>query len=155
MKKKSGGYWAPDEKAFIQLIKEIADRSGKRAGQVMDDAVEMMAIAHSKLDLRQAERREDRYLQIIRSYQHEADRMAHPELMAILMAMLEKDPRDVLGPIYVELGQANGRLGQIFTPPALCRLMASMTFEKGFVTETIAQNGFISVCEPACGAGAR
>ena len=43
--------------------------------------------------------------------------------------------------------------GQVFTPYSLCRMMAAMTYGK-HVEEQIKQDGWITVNDPACGAGA-
>ena len=42
-------------------------------------------------------------------------------------------------------------MGQFFTPYDVSRMMAEMTFDT--VDEIIAEQGFVTVQEPACGAG--
>lgn len=43
--------------------------------------------------------------------------------------------------------------GQFFTPIHICEMMAKLTYSEQFDAE-IAQKGYASLCEPACGSGA-
>ncbi|NER93518.1 MAG: SAM-dependent DNA methyltransferase [Symploca sp. SIO1B1] len=75
-------------------------------------------------------------------------------LMAITLMALSHNWTDFLGAIYMELSgkkskQANG---EFFTPYCLAQLTAQMTlldFE-----EVIKRKGYLTISEPACGAGA-
>jgi len=58
---------------------------------------------------------------------------------------------DFLGQVAVELELRSDHMGQFFTPYDLSRMMAEMTFDT--VGEVIAEQGFVTVQEPACGAG--
>ncbi len=58
---------------------------------------------------------------------------------------------DFLGQVVVELELSSQHMGQFFTPYDLSRMMAEMTFDT--VDEIIAEQGFVTVQEPACGAG--
>lgn len=94
--------------------------------------------------------REDEYLTIIHRYEPD-DQQRFPELLGRLVVMLEEEPRDVLGPLYLELELGNKDTGQFFTPPALSEVMAEMTF--GAELQKLETQPFLSVHEPACGAG--
>ena len=100
--------------------------------------------------LHKEEGREAEYMRIIQSYE-EADQKAFPKLMGLLIQMLETEPRDILGPLYMELEISSKDQGQFFTPPDLSELMARMNM--GSVIETLKTQPFITVSEPACGAG--
>lgn len=71
----------------------------------------------------------------------------------MLVNHLEKRPRDVLGDIFHELELHNEQKGQFFTPLPICQMMAKMTVGNN-AQNIIAQNGFITLSEPACGTGA-
>lgn len=121
--------------------------------QVFSDFVEMSALAISNaVDITQFDKREQRYLDIVKGYRKEEVNV-FPKLLGSLTMHLESNPADVLGTLYHDLELHNNRAGQYFTPFPICQMMAKMTLGEG-VTETIAEQGFITVSEPACGSGA-
>jgi len=141
-------------KTLAKLIRSNCGR--RRLDQVFADAVEMMALAISNaVDLLQREQREARYMQIMKDYD-EQERKRFPEILARLVDALECGPDDVLGQVFGELEQGNSYRGQFFTPFEVCRLMARMIVEDGEdVRARIRERGFITVQEPAAGAGAQ
>ena len=75
------------------------------------------------------------------------------ECLGIIVQALESDPeQDFLGTLYMELELGNHWKGQFFTPYNICKMMSSIA--AGDVDAKIEKNGYISVCDPACGAGA-
>lgn len=96
-----------------------------------------------------AQEREREYLKIIGSYDKQ-DREAFPLLFAHLVGMLDPEPRDILGPLYMELEVASKDQGQFFTPPELSELMARLSYGPELAN---LQKPFVTVAEPACGAG--
>lgn len=73
--------------------------------------------------------------------------------LALLVQIFETEPfDDVLGKLYMEFALGNPDSGQFFTPYSLCKLMAQM--QMSGIGEKVAEKGFITVNEPACGAGA-
>ena len=66
-------------------------------------------------------------------------------------AAVQEGGCDFLGQVVVELELPNQHMGQFFTPYDVSRMMAEMTFDT--VDEIIAEQGFVTVQEPACGAG--
>jgi hypothetical protein len=57
--------------------------------------------------------------------------------------------------VFGELELGNAARGQFFTPFAVCRLMADLTIGDGnAMREQIERQGFVTVMEPAVGAGA-
>ena len=73
--------------------------------------------------------------------------------MAVIVEALERNPeQDFLGELFMELKLGNHWKGQFFTPYCVCKAMSNMV--TGDVDEQIEQRGYISVCDPACGAGA-
>ena len=93
-------------------------------------------------------------------YLAEAKRWTKPELTLFAEALgcltheMERKPfEDVLGTHYLEfaLSQKGQQWnGEFHTPKTICDLMARITFDPA----TMPAEGPITVCEPACGAGA-
>lgn len=99
--------------------------------------------------IRKDEELEQEYLQIVGQYEKE-EVSGFCELLAILVELLQPEPRDVLGGLYTELELGNDNNGQFFTPPEVSLMMAQMTY--GDQLEKLDQP-FITLSEPACGAG--
>src|SRR5579863_3428380 len=77
------------------------------------------------------------------------DVRAMPELFGITALAMQEGGCDFLGQVVVEL--FSQQMGQFFTPYDVSRMMAEMTLDT--VDEIIAEQGFVTVQEPACGAG--
>lgn len=74
------------------------------------------------------------------------------KLFAYVVEALEENPeQDFLGGLFMKLNLANHWKGQFFTPYCVCRTMAAITVDG--VESTIADKGWTSVNDPACGAG--
>lgn len=124
--------------------------------RVFRDWLEMSAIAISNhVDLARHERREARYMTIVGQYQkpevEDLKTMFH-----LLVDELEITRECVLSPLIsdLELHTGRKRMGQFFTPFHLSHMMARMTFHpKEDIEKIIAEKGFITAMEPACGAG--
>ena len=145
--------------------------------QVFSDFVEAAALSISNaVDLPQYEKREARYMELIKRYDAKVSIHApitgrtttqgyqttekvvnelavFPQMLAELTDSLENEMADVLGRTYHELELHNKWAGQYFTPYEFCRMMAKMTIGDN-VQERIAARGFITLQEPACGSGA-
>lgn len=75
------------------------------------------------------------------------------KLLAIIVSAFEENPeQDFLGKLYMNLELGNHWKGQFFTPYNICRVMADLSFEH--VEEQVKQKGWVSISDPACGAGA-
>lgn len=132
---------------FKKTFRELAPY--KHRYEVFKDFVTMAACSLHNSVWKEPTREEE-YLRIIGGYK-KPDQEAFPKLLAQLIAALDSEPRDVLGPLYMELEIANKDAGQFFTPPELSELMANLTFA-GELTK-LEDQPFITVGEPACGAG--
>lgn len=73
-------------------------------------------------------------------------------LEVIVMALEDEPEQDFLGKMYMNLNLGNHWKGQFFTPYDVCKAMSEMTCEN--VDRRIEEKGYISICDPACGAGA-
>lgn len=110
--------------AFKQTFRQLAPY--RHRYEVFWDFVTMAACSLHN-GIHKDEAREEEYLRIIGQYKPE-DQRAFPKLMVQLVAALDEEPRDILGPLYMELEIANKDAGQYFTPPELSELMAQITF---------------------------
>ena len=133
--------------AFKKTFRELAPY--RHRYEVFRDFVTMAACSlHNSFHKEPG--REEEYLRIIADYK-KPDQQAFPKLLACLVEALDEEPRDIRGPLYMELEIANKDAGQFFTPPELSELMAKLTFA-GELSKLETQP-FITAGEPACGAG--
>lgn len=127
----------------------------KSAWQAWSDFVEMSAIAISnacEYRIQVKQEREERYLNIIGGY-GKSEQQLFPELLSILVASLEREPeQDFLGEMFMALELGSHWKGQFFTPYSLCKAMAKINIQD--VEEKIKEKGYVSINDPACGAGA-
>lgn len=72
-------------------------------------------------------------------------------LLALLRELLEPEPRDILGQLYMSLELGNENTGQFFTPPEVSELMARMMVPSD--GDLLGGKPFVTLAEPACGAG--
>ena len=121
--------------------------------QTFSDFVEASALSISNsVDWPQREKREDRYMQLIKRYEPK-ELAVFPQILAELVMALEEAPSDVLGRAFHELELQNKWVGQFFSPYPICQMMAQMT-TGDTAPGIIESKGFITAMEPACGSGA-
>lgn len=131
---------------FVRSFNRIA--SHRHRYEVFRDFVTMAAIAMHNA-IRKNAALEDEYLKIVKRY--ERDQVTELcGLFAKLVLLLDAEPQDVLGPLYMELELGNTNTGQFFTPHEISELMARLTY--GEELKTLSKP-FITLSEPACGAG--
>ena len=100
------------------------------------------------------EEREKQYLSVIGRYTAEEQKI-FPEMLTIVTLALDENPeQDFLGSLYHRLELQQEQKGQFFTPYDISRFMAEIQFAGGSEKEELERNGYISVNDPACGAGA-
>jgi len=139
----------PNYAPFIKRFNTIAGHRHRQ--EVFRDFVTLSAIAlHNAI--RRSERLEAEYLDIVARYEPEIVREQFPKLLGELVELLEPEPADILGQLYMQLEISNERTGQFFTPPELSFFMAKLQVGDE-LNEKIARQGFVTVSEPACGAG--
>jgi hypothetical protein len=130
---------------FIKVFNSIAKE--KHRYKVFSDFVSMSAIALQNVFLKSAPL-EDEYMSIVKMYSQE-DVLKISTLFHILVQLLEPEPRDILGELYMNLEFGNAHNAQFFTPPELSLMLAHITFDKSLFDE----KPFITMSEPASGAG--
>lgn len=138
-------------KQFIKAFDRLAHHRERH--DVLADFLEMATCAIRKKTLPpgpDADAIEERYMAVVKRHRPE-DVRAMPELLGITAIAVQEGGCDFLGQVVVELELPNQHMGQFFTPYDVSRMMAEMTFDT--VDEIIAEQGFVTVLEPACGAG--
>lgn len=134
-------------KDFLDVFNDIAP--SKHRYTVFTDFVTMMAISLHNAIVKD-EKLEAEYMRCIQGYKRE-DQLQFPKLLAIFVDISEGEPYDHFGQLFMELGFSEDRKGQFFTPPELAEMMAMMTLTS--MEAKLSQKTFITMSEPACGAG--
>ena len=153
MPKKASPKPVPSYNEFIKQIRALCHRHPIH--RVFRDFAEMSALALAdSVDLSpMREKREARYMEIIKAYSPEELR-GFSQLLDLLVDLLEAEarPADVLGVLFHELELHNKWKGQFFTPQSLSDMMALILTSDGHA-ESIERQGFVRVLEPTCGSG--
>lgn len=137
------------EEAYNALLKEIRSVARyKHRYDVFRDFVTMSAIALANA-VRKQDDREEEYLKLIDSYE-KPDQLAFPKLLGLLVQALDFSPRDVLGTLFMDLELGSRDKGQFFTPFHISEVMAEIVH--GEELKSI-EKPFVTLSEPACGAG--
>lgn len=140
------------EKEFLDIFKQLC--CSRSAWEVWADLMTAMASSISNaIDRSSAhfEKREEEYAACIKRL-GSVDLPA--KIFSIVVMALENNPdRDFLGEMYMSLELNNHWKGQLFTPYTACVLMAEMNIGDR-IQKQIESEGYISICDPTCGAGA-
>lgn len=123
--------------------------------EVWQDMVYMVATAISNtVDKRHFDQREANYLRIAQKYGKE-ELNVFPEFFRHIVTGMEENPDcDFLGELYMKLELGNSHAGQFFTPYHVCRMMADVTIDGDALKAKVVKDGFVTVHDCACGAGA-
>lgn len=97
------------------------------------------------------DKREAEYLEIVGRYEREVILQFKDCLTALIT--LAYDYADLLGSLYMSLNIGSKAMGQFFTPYHMSQLMAMLVHDRPSIERAIAENGYIGVNEPTCGAG--
>lgn len=131
---------------FVSAFNHIARHNHRY--EVFRDFVTMSAITiHNAIN--KDEKLEAEYLQIAGKYPRE-ELILFCELFGRLVLLLDTEPRDVLGELYMSLDLGNAGTGQYFTPSDVSELMAQISYVESLRKLS---TSFVTVSEPACGAG--
>ena len=140
MKKKS----PPSD--FRKILESVSHRHDTK--RVFDAFVRLSACALA------AQTREPEYLEEAKRWEKQ-ELILFGEALGALVSEMERHPfEDVIGGYYMEfaLSQKGQQWnGEFHTPTTICDLMARMTLGD---LSSVPAEGPITVCEPACGAGA-
>lgn len=140
----------PHVAEFIALFNQTARYHHRY--EVFRDFVQMAACAvHNQVAFSQL--LEDEYLTLVKRYERDdVNRMG--KLLGILCNGLGQQRPiydDMLGRIFMNLELGDARRGQFFTPFDISRMMATLTVHD--LESKLKQASFLTVGEPACGAG--
>ena len=138
------------QKNFLKIFEGLTGKHSR--WEIWRDFIHLTAIEISNsTDKLNAPERTKEYQTIISKYSA-AERNGMAEMLAEVVMGMEQNPdQDFLGSLYMMCELGNNHSGQFFTPYDVCRCMAELTFDAKLVPD---MEGFISVSDPACGAGA-
>lgn len=137
---------------FTKLFENLSNAHDRK--KIFVDFVKMCAISIYN-SLAHNQEMEEEYLRTINSYNKEEQNI-FPKMFGELVMMYEesKEITDILGQFYENKHLGESHLGQFFTPTHISDLMAEITVEdENTLKKKIEKYGFITMCEPTCGAG--
>lgn len=97
--------------------------------------------------------RTETYLNMVKKYTPSECEAFGEMLAEVVYGMDENPDQDFLGELYMGLDLGNEHRGQFFTPYNVCKMMGKMMYGD-VLQERVKQDGWISVSDPCCGAGA-
>ena len=148
----------------VPTVKDIIKNLDKGSYKVsrhefLSDLFECGAIAISnKFDKRNAEKREEMYLNIIKKYDKDMQNLL-AETFAMIYGLLTAQTfssvgfNDYLGEVYMQSETSNSKAGQFFTPYHVSLASAEMTLERGLIEQYIEEDKILTLNEPTCGSG--
>lgn len=137
---------------FVKGLSRICP--SKHGDEVLRDFSELAYCALAKAASPwpdQREQLEAQYMEVVGRYRDKDHIRAMPEYLGMALGEIGLGGIDFLGQVAAEMGALDGRMGQFFTPYEVSRLMAEINFTN--VDAIIEENGFVTVQEPAAGAG--
>lgn len=140
------------QREFIRIFDQACRRHNRWT--VWADFVVMAAISISNtVDKSNAKGREETYMALASKYDKQELECICRMFAEVVGGIDENPDQDFLGEMFMALDLGNDHNGQFFTPYNVCKMMAKMTYGKD-LEEKIEQRGWVSVNDPACGAGA-
>ena len=141
------------KKEFCTLMDQFAFRYSR--WQVWNDFLSLSAISLANvIPTPEKEEREEKYHAILSGYREE-EREIFPQMLHLVVLALSDNPeQDFLGSLYHHLELHQEQKGQFFTPYHICEFMSEIQFTDSEADEMLKERRYISVNDPACGAGA-
>lgn len=141
------------KKEFCALISQLAPQYSK--WKIWTDFLDLSAISMANvIPTPEMKAREEKYHSIINSYRKEEQEIFAQMLSLVVLALEDNPAQDFLGSLYHNLELHQEQKGQFFTPYHISEFMSELQSSEKDTNEIIQKNGYISVCDPACGAGA-
>lgn len=131
---------------FRKILERLAHRHDLRS--TFDTFLRLTACALA------AQTREAEYLEEAKRWERPALDLFAEALGALVLEMEARPFEDIIGGYYLDFAlsqKGQQRNGEFHTPKSVCDLMARMTLGD---LDSFPVEGPITVCEPACGAGA-
>lgn len=139
------------EKEFLDEFHKLC--YSRSPWQVWADLMAAMACSLSNVADRSPEHYESREKEYAQCIERLGSVEVPAKMLAIIVEALERNPeQDFLGAMYMQLNLGNHWKGQFFTPYCVCKMMSEITCED--VDNHIEKQGYLSICDPTCGAGA-
>lgn len=138
-------------KQFIKAFDSLAHHRHRH--DVFGDFLELAVCAIRKKTLPPgpaADALEEQYMAVVKRNTPE-DVRKMPTLLGITALAVQDGGCDFLGQVAGDLELISGHMGQFFTPYDVSRMIAETTLRDP--GELIREKGFVTVLEPACGAG--
>lgn len=140
------------EKEFLDIFHSLC--YSRSAWQVWECLISAMACSLSNAVDKTPERWEKREKEYERCIKEIGSVEVASKILAIVVMAYEANPdQDFLGKMYMQLNLGSHWRGQFFTPYDVCKMMARITIGEE-IPEEIQKKGYISINDPACGAGA-
>lgn len=127
------------------------------AHELLSDVFECGAIAISnRFDERQAEKREERYLQIMHKHDKRSQRLiieVFSQIYDLLSNMINPHVGfgDYLGELYMRSETSNKHAGQFFTPYNISKMSAELSIDVQIVRRCMEEDKILTINEPSCG----
>lgn len=143
----------------INDIIKLLDTDSYKVGrhELLSDIFQCGAIAiANKFDMRQAKKREEIYLNIIKKYDKDTQQLIaeiFTEIYILLSSQIDMGFDDYLGKLYMLSETSNSKAGQFFTPYSVSKACAELSINKNIVNEHIEKDKILTINEPSCGAG--
>ncbi len=142
---------ADHRKQFIKAFESLAHHRERH--DVLADFLDMAVCAIRKTTVppgAAADAIEAQYMAVVKRNRSE-DVRAMPKLLGITARAVQDGGCDFLGQVVGDLELLNGHMGQFFTPYDVSRMIAEMSLADA--GQLIAEKGFVTLAEPASGAG--
>ena len=136
---------------FVKIFRSLCGRYGR--WEIWQDFITLAAIEISNaVDRSHAAERGETYKAIAEKYKPDELHRFTLMFQEVIAGMDQNADQDFFGELYMALELGNKHIGQCFTPYDACRVMAELTALD--IRTRIAQDGWVSVNDSACGSGA-
>lgn len=139
-------------KKFTELYKKLT--LAHNGDMVFTDFVKLCAISIYN-SFAKSKEMEQEYLTTIKKYEKKYQDL-FPQMFGQLIMMYEEsdDIVDILGPFYERKNLGQKSLGQFFTPAHISEFISEISLgDEKNIKRKIEENGFLTMSDPACGAG--
>lgn len=147
MSRKNIRFDTVQQKEIYKCFQRLSERYGMWG--IWSDFITLSACS---LCVSDREKREREYAEIVEKYKPD-DIERFSQMLASTVEALEHNPdQDFLGDLFMRFDLSDTWKGQFFTPYYVCKAMSAMTI--GDLATQLKTQSWISVNDPACGAGA-
>ena len=146
-------YPIPTVEEIIKMIDQSSYRVNK--SKLISDVFECGALAISnKVDFTQYDEREQRYLEIIKTYKPDEQKLIadiFAKIFCLCSSVVYDDGcfNDYLGELFMKCNQGNKKAGQYFTPYNVSKMMAKITI----TDDKIDKDEILTINDCCCGGG--